>query len=53
MGAFLRKRAQQALAAGEATSETAETMDWPQRGAVDAISIPIGRAGAPETLGSS
>ena len=41
---FLQERAQPAPAAGEAGDGTAETMGSSQRGALDALSVPAGRA---------
>ena len=51
--AFLLERSQEAPAAGDAGDGTAETMDSSQGGAVDASSVPAGRAEAVETMDSS
>ena len=48
--AFLQERTQEAPAGGDAGDGTAETMDSPQEGAVDAFSAPAGRAETVETM---
>ena len=51
--AFLRERSQETPAAGDAGDEAVETMDSSQGGAVDAYSVPTGRAETVETINSS
>ena len=51
--AFLRERSQEAPVADDAGDGTAETMDSSQGGAVDASSVPAGRAETVETMDSS
>ena len=51
--AFLRERSQEAPVAGDAGDGTAGTMDSSQSGAVDASSVPEGRAETVETTDSS
>ena len=51
--AFLQERSQEAPVAGDAGDGTAETMDSSQGGAVDAFSVPAGRAETVETVDSS
>ena len=51
--AFLRERSQETPAAGDAGNETVETMDSSQGVAVDASSVPVGRAETVEALDSS
>ena len=50
---FLQERSQEAPVAGDAGDGTAETMDSSQGGAVDASSVPAGRAETVETMDSS
>ena len=50
---FLRERSQETPAAGGAGDGTVETMDSSQGGAVDASSVPAGRAETVETMDSS
>ena len=51
--AFLRERSQKAPVAGDTCDGTAETMDSSEGGAVDASSVPAGRAETVETMDSS
>ena len=51
--ALLQERLQEAPAAGDAGDETLHTIDLSQAGAVDASSVPAGRAETVETVNSS
>ena len=51
--ACLQERSQEAPVTGDAGDGTAETMDSSQEGAVDASSVPAGRAETVETMDSS
>ena len=51
--ACLQGRSQEAPIAGDVSDETVETMDSSQGGAVDASSVPTGRAETVETMDSS
>ena len=51
--ACLQERSQEEPVAGDAGDETAETMGYFQGGAVDASSVPAGRAKTVETIDSS
>ena len=50
---FLRERSQETPAAGDTGDETVEFVVSCQRGAVDASSVPAGRAETVETMGLS